>query len=115
MLNSDNYETAYREEVRDLAVWCQDNNLSLNVIKTKEMIVDYRKRRTEHTPILIDVAVVEQVVSLKFHHQQTIMVQTHQDSREEATTQPNPFLPSRTSIPGGVRGRPKNCQRLQPP
>ena len=21
-------ETAYREEVRDLAVWCQDNNLS---------------------------------------------------------------------------------------
>ena len=40
----DNNETAYREEVRDLAVWCQDNNLSLNVIKTKEMIVDYRKR-----------------------------------------------------------------------
>jgi hypothetical protein len=23
-------ETAYREKVRDLAVWCQDNNLSLN-------------------------------------------------------------------------------------
>ena len=43
-------ETAYREEVRDLAVWCQDNNFSLNVIKTKEMIVDYRKRRTEHAP-----------------------------------------------------------------
>ena len=30
-----NDETAYREEVRDLAGWCQDNNLSLNVIKTK--------------------------------------------------------------------------------
>ena len=28
----DNDETAYREEVRDLAVWCQDYNLSLNVI-----------------------------------------------------------------------------------
>ena len=28
-------KTAYREEVRDLAVWCQDNDLSLNVIKTK--------------------------------------------------------------------------------
>ena len=26
----DNDETAYREEVRALAVWCQDNNLSLN-------------------------------------------------------------------------------------
>ena len=35
-----NDETAYREEVRDLAVWCQDNNLDLNVIKTKDMIVD---------------------------------------------------------------------------
>jgi hypothetical protein len=65
-LNTDNNETAYREEVRDLAVWCQDNNLSLNVIKTKEMIVDYRKRRAEHAPILIDGAIGEQVESFKF-------------------------------------------------
>ena len=28
-------ETAYREVIRDLVVWCQDNNLSLNVSKTK--------------------------------------------------------------------------------
>ena len=28
-LITNNDETAYREEVRDLAVWCQDNNLSL--------------------------------------------------------------------------------------
>ena len=65
-LITDNDETAYREEVRDLAVWCQDNNLSLNVIKTMEMIVDYRKRRTEQAPILIDGAVVEQVENFKF-------------------------------------------------
>ena len=52
-------ETAYGEEVKDLTVWCKDNNLSLNVIKTKEMIVDYRKMRTEHAPILIGGAVVE--------------------------------------------------------
>jgi hypothetical protein len=57
---------AYREEVRDLDVWCQDNNLSLNVIKTKETIVDYGKRMTEHSPILIDGAEVEQVESFKF-------------------------------------------------
>uniref|UniRef100_A0AAZ3RDD3 Reverse transcriptase domain-containing protein n=1 Tax=Oncorhynchus tshawytscha TaxID=74940 RepID=A0AAZ3RDD3_ONCTS len=57
-LITDNDKTAYREEVRVLAVWCQDNNLSLNVIKTKEMIVDYRKKRTKYSPILIDVAVV---------------------------------------------------------
>ena len=46
---TNNDETAYRG-VRDLAVWCKDNNLSLNMIKTKEMIVDYRKRRTEQAP-----------------------------------------------------------------
>ena len=34
-LITDNNETAYREEVRDLAMWCQDNNLPLKVIKTK--------------------------------------------------------------------------------
>ena len=47
-------------------MWCQDNNLSLNVIKTQESIVDSRKRRTEHATIPIDGAVVEQVESFKF-------------------------------------------------
>ena len=65
-LITDNDKTAYREEVRDLAVWSQHNNLSLNVIKTKEMIVDYRKRRTEHAPIFFDRAIVVQVESFKF-------------------------------------------------
>jgi hypothetical protein len=32
----DNNETAYREEVRDLVMWCQDTNLSLNLIKTND-------------------------------------------------------------------------------
>ena len=45
-------------------MWCKDNNLSPNLIKTKEMIVDYRKRRTDQATILIDRAVVEQVESL---------------------------------------------------
>ena len=57
-----NDETAYREEVRDLAVGCQDNALSLK----KEMIMEYRKRRAEHTPNHIDGAVGEQVASFKF-------------------------------------------------
>ena len=32
-LITNNDETAYREEVSDLAVWCQDKNLSINVSK----------------------------------------------------------------------------------
>jgi hypothetical protein len=47
-------------------VWCQDNNLSLNVSKTKELIVDYRKRLAEQGPIDIDRAVVARVESFKF-------------------------------------------------
>ena len=49
-LNTNNDETAYREEVRALGVWCQENNLSLNGNKTKEMIVDFRKQQREHPP-----------------------------------------------------------------
>jgi hypothetical protein len=49
-LITDNNETAYWEKVRDLAVWCQDNNLSLKVIKTKEMIVDHRKKEDRARP-----------------------------------------------------------------
>ena len=39
-LLTDDNETAHKEEVRDLAVWCQNNIL--------ELIVDYRKWRAEH-------------------------------------------------------------------
>ena len=48
-LITDNDETAYRD-VRDLAMWCKDNNLSLNLVMTKEMIVDNRKRRIDLPP-----------------------------------------------------------------
>ena len=45
--------------------WRDDNNLSLNVSKTKGLIVDYKKRRAEQAPINIDRAEVEQVESSK--------------------------------------------------
>ena len=65
-LITNNDETAYREEVRDLAVWWNDNKLSLNESKTKKQIVDYKKRQTEQAPINIDGDVVERVESFKF-------------------------------------------------
>jgi nucleosome binding factor SPN SPT16 subunit len=65
-LITDNDEIAYMEDVRDLAGWCQNNNLSLNITKTKEMIVDYRKRRTEHVPHSHRRAEVERVECFKF-------------------------------------------------
>jgi hypothetical protein len=45
-----NNETAYREEVRDLAVWCQDNNLSLNLIKTMRWLWPTGKRGPSMPP-----------------------------------------------------------------
>ncbi|KAK1794767.1 hypothetical protein P4O66_009973, partial [Electrophorus voltai] len=42
LINKDN-ESAYREEVQELVSWCKVNNLYLNVDKTKEMVVDFRR------------------------------------------------------------------------
>ncbi|KAL0164970.1 hypothetical protein M9458_040723, partial [Cirrhinus mrigala] len=39
----DGDESAYRQEVKELAVWCSHNNLELNKLKTVEMIVDFRR------------------------------------------------------------------------
>ena len=153
-------------------MWCQDNNLSLNVIKTKEMIVDYKKRRTEHVPILMNGAVVEQVESFMFlgihitnkltwsNHTKTVVKRTtkpippqeteniwhgssdpqkvlqlhHQEHpgwlhhclewqllglRPQGTTEGSvygrSFLPSRTSIQGGVRNALKNVKESSHP
>ena len=45
---TNNDETTYREEVRALGVWCKENNLSTNINKRKELIVDFRKHQREH-------------------------------------------------------------------
>ena len=42
-LISDNDETKYRDMVSGLVQWCGDNNLQLNVAKTNEMVIDFRK------------------------------------------------------------------------
>ncbi|CDQ60482.1 unnamed protein product [Oncorhynchus mykiss] len=69
----DNDETAYRED------------------KTKELILDYRKRRADHAPIHVEGAVVEQVESFKFlgvHITKKLTWSKH--TKSEATTTPFP-------------------------
>ncbi len=66
-LINNNYETAYLGEVERLTSWCQDNCLSLNVSKTKELIVDFRKRQQwPYTPLMISGTPVERVSSFKY-------------------------------------------------
>ncbi|KAF7646089.1 hypothetical protein LDENG_00193790 [Lucifuga dentata] len=59
-------DRAYREEVEQLVNWCSRNNLLLNVDKTKEIIVDFRKKQPSHTPLHINNSAVEVVESTKF-------------------------------------------------
>uniref|UniRef100_A0A3B1KH12 Reverse transcriptase domain-containing protein n=1 Tax=Astyanax mexicanus TaxID=7994 RepID=A0A3B1KH12_ASTMX len=65
-LISNNDESHYRSEVSRLASWCKHNNLSLNTEKTKEIVVDFRRTHTLHTPLFINGTAVERVSSTKF-------------------------------------------------
>ncbi|KAK3508494.1 hypothetical protein QTP70_031356, partial [Hemibagrus guttatus] len=65
-LISKNDESAYREEVQRLTAWCKANNLSLNMEKTKEMVVDFRRAQSDHSSLDIDGSNVEIIKSTKF-------------------------------------------------
>ena len=59
-------ETAYREEVQRLAAWCSANNLLLNASTTKEMVMDWRRKRADPAPLQIEGDCVERVSSSRF-------------------------------------------------
>eukprot|EP00061_Rhincodon_typus_P002475 g17666.t1 len=59
-------ESKYRSQIEGLVTWCNENNLSLNVGKTKELIIDLRKKGGEHAPIYVNRTEVERVESIKF-------------------------------------------------
>ena len=59
-------ESAYRQEVDRLGLWCRENNLTLNNSKTKEMIVELRKNSTATPPLHINGTAVEVVPSIKY-------------------------------------------------
>ncbi|KAK1802495.1 hypothetical protein P4O66_022147 [Electrophorus voltai] len=66
-LISDNDERAYLPEIKHLEKWCQENNLLLNVSKTKELIVDCSKKQERHyQPVRISGTTVERVDSFRY-------------------------------------------------
>ncbi len=65
-LITNNDETHYRDEVAQLAEWCCANNLSLNVGKTKEVVMDFRRNSGDHPPLTIDNSTVERVSTPTF-------------------------------------------------
>uniref|UniRef100_A0A8C2CQ77 Reverse transcriptase domain-containing protein n=1 Tax=Cyprinus carpio TaxID=7962 RepID=A0A8C2CQ77_CYPCA len=65
-LIQDGDESAYRQEVEQLAVWCSLNNLELNTLKTVEMIVDFRRNPPALPPLTIMNSTVAAVESFRF-------------------------------------------------
>ncbi len=64
-LIQDGDESAYRQEVKELAVWCSLNNLELK-LKTVEMIVDFRRNPPALPPLTIMNSTVTAVESFRF-------------------------------------------------
>ncbi|KAL0149020.1 hypothetical protein M9458_055635, partial [Cirrhinus mrigala] len=65
-LIQDGEESAYRQEVKELAVWCRHNNLELNTLKTVEMIIDFRRNPPALPPLSIMDSTVATVETFKF-------------------------------------------------
>jgi hypothetical protein len=64
----DNDESDYRKEIADLVNWCDQNNLSLNVKKTNEMVFDFRKVKNDvsNNDVVINGDVVGRVKNYKY-------------------------------------------------
>ena len=60
-----NVDVIYKSEVKTFVNWCAENFLELNVKKTKEMVVDFRKFPS-HSPLYINGEIVELVDEYKY-------------------------------------------------
>ena len=63
---SNNDESSYRNQVNKISDWCDDNNLLLNVSKTKELIIDFRKNKTPMAPLIINNTAVKMIHKFEF-------------------------------------------------
>ena len=59
-------KTNYRETIHWFVKWCEKHCLLLNVKKTKEMIIDFRRNKNPLAPVLINNEEVERVESYKY-------------------------------------------------
>ena len=62
--NDDN--TTFLPEAENFVKDCEDNFLELNVSKTKEMIIDFRKDSIPPPPVVINDSEVERVSEYKY-------------------------------------------------
>ncbi|KAK3549938.1 hypothetical protein QTP86_016875, partial [Hemibagrus guttatus] len=92
---SDGDESAYRQGVEQLAVWCSLNNLELNTLKTIGMVVDFRRNPAALPPLTIMDSTVATVESFRFMGStisQDLKWETHIDSIVKKANQRLLFL-----------------------
>ncbi|XP_061621036.1 uncharacterized protein LOC133473361 isoform X1 [Phyllopteryx taeniolatus] len=65
-LFKDGDESAYRQEVERLELWCGRHNLELNTLKSVEMIVDFRRHPSPQLPLTLSICLVSTVETFKF-------------------------------------------------
>ena len=52
--------------VHKFSAWCKENDLDLNVVKTKEMVVDFLKNPPPVPELIIDDVAVERVDEYRY-------------------------------------------------
>lgn len=58
--------TLIRPVVADFTDWCESSFLDINVSKTKDMIIDFRKNKNVISPVFINDQAVEVVEEYKY-------------------------------------------------
>lgn len=59
-------DRAYREEIDSFVSWCDSHFLQLNVAKTQELIIDFRKKKQTVVPVFIKGKPIETVDTYKY-------------------------------------------------
>ncbi len=91
-LIQDGDESAFIQEVKELAVWCSLNNLELNTLKTVEIIMDFRRNPALSPLTIIDsnVTAVETFKFLGSNISQNLNWNTHINSIVKKVVLPSP-------------------------
>ena len=66
LITDDNSTDNYLSEINTFVNWCDSNFLILNVDKTKEMVIDFRKNKSTIPHITINNKIVERVDTFKY-------------------------------------------------
>ena len=61
-----NSDSVYFSEVHKFSAWCKESYLDLNIVKTKEMVVDFRKNPPPVPELIIDDVAVERVAEYRY-------------------------------------------------